>query len=130
MAIGQKLYSYIEVRDDTPIQKLSLLDQIRVLLHHLSYDEANELKADDVYTQEILTLKANLSDFLYRATLPIRNGQKHEVAVAVSNKFDTVLDEVLNSPMIANFYDVKVCYPKFDYDVALDVLVILRVKES
>lgn len=129
MALGQKLYSYIEVRDDTPLQKLSLLDQVRVLLHHLSYDEANELKADDAYTQEILTLKANLLDFLYRATLPIRNGQKREVAVAVSNKFNNVLEEVLKSPTIANFYDVQVCYPKFDYDVTFDILVILRVKE-
>lgn len=129
MALGQKLYSYIEVNDDTPIQKLSLMDQIRVLLHHLTYDDANELKADDAYTKEILTLKANLSDFLYRATAPIRSGQKKEVAVSVSNQFDKVLDDVLNSPAIRDFYTVQVCRPKFDYDIPFDLLLILKVKE-
>ena len=55
MAEGKKLYSFVEVDDSTPIQKLKISDQLRVLLKHLTYDAANELKNDDIVTQEYLT---------------------------------------------------------------------------
>ena len=58
------MYTFVEVDDSTPIQKLKIMDQLRVLLNSLVYDPANELKAEDAVTQEYLTLKANLSEFL------------------------------------------------------------------
>ena len=42
MARGKKLYSFVEVNDNTPFQKLKISDQFRVLLKHLTYDPANE----------------------------------------------------------------------------------------
>lgn len=130
MASGKKLYSYVDVDDSTPIQKLKIWDQLRVLLKHLTYDPANELKSEDAVTTELMTLRANLSTFLKKATDPIRKGKRKEVIVNVSNKFDPVFDEVVKSPEISNFFYVDVVRPKIDYDIPYDFIVRLRVKEK
>lgn len=130
MARGKKLYRFVEVDDSTPIQKLKISDQIRVLLKHLTYDAANELKSEDAVTTEIMTLKANLSDFLHKATEPIRRGKHREVIVDVSSKFEPVFDEVINSPEIADFFEVAVVRPKIEYDIPYNMLVKLTVKSK
>lgn len=130
MAEGKKLYSFVEVDDSTPIQKLSIMDQLRVLFKKLTYDEANELRNDDIVTQQYMTLKATLSNFLRKATEPIRRGDRHEVIVNISTKFNPVFDEVIKSHEIADFYQVDVVRPKIDYDIPYDIMVRLRVKED
>lgn len=130
MARGKKLYSYVDVDDSTPVQKLKISDQLRVLLKHLTYDPANELKSEDAVTTELMTLKANLSTFLKKSTDPIRRGQCKEVIVNVSNKFDPVFKEVVESPEIADFFYVDTVRPQIEYDIPYDFMVRLRVKEK
>lgn len=130
MSKGKKLYSFVDVDDSTPIQKLKLTDQIRILLKSWTYDPANDLHADDVVTQEYMQLKANLSEFIYKATAPIRAGKKYEVIVNISTEFNPVFKEVLNSPEITRYYDVKVIRPKIDYDIPYDAMVRFRVKKA
>lgn len=130
MSEGKKLYSFVEVDDSTPIQKLGLADQLRVLFKQLTYDDANELRNDDIVTQQYMTLKANLSEFLRKATEPIRRGNRHEVIVNISTKFDPVFEEVINSHEIQDFYKVDIVRPKIDYDIPYDIMVRLRVKED
>lgn len=130
MADKKKLYSFVQVDDNTPIQKLKITDQLRVLLKQLTTDPANELANEDYATQQILTLKADLSDFLYRATAPVRNGRNKKVTVAIDNKFKPVLYEVLNAPDIKNFYKVRIAEPKIEYDIPYNIMVELTVKEN
>lgn len=127
---GKKLYTFVEVDDSTPVQKLPILDQLRILLKKLTYDPANELKSEDAVTVEYMTLKANLSDFFRRATEPIRRGDKSEVIVNVSNKFDPVYKEVITSHEITDYYEVAEVRPEIEYDIPYDFLVRLSVKKS
>lgn len=129
MPSEKRLFTFVEVDDKTPIQKLSLGDQFRVLLKQFTYDPANELKNDDIVTTEYMTLKANLSEFLRMSTEPLRSGKRREVIVNVSTDFNPVLQEVLNSHEIKDFYHVDVVKPKIEYDIPYDYLVRLRVKE-
>lgn len=130
MASGKLLYKYVEVTDDIPVQKLSVGEHLRLLLRQLTYDPANELNAEDSVTREYLTLKANLLDLINKALKPVRNGDKKNVVLSVSSKFRPVLKEVVNSKELTDFYHVSVAYPKVEYDIALDVLVKLEVKET
>ena len=130
MARGKNLYSFVEVNDNTPFQKLKISDQFRVLLKHLTYDPANELRSEDAVTAEYMTLKADLSDFLRKATNPIRRGKKTEVIVNVSNSFDPVFEDVINSHEIKDFFEVSVVRPKIEYDIPYDFMVKLKVKEN
>lgn len=130
MASGKKLYTFVEVDDRTPIQKLTIMDQLRVLLKSLTYDAANELHNEDIVTQERMQLRANLTDFFRRATAPIRRGENSEVIVNISTHFSPVFDEVINSHEIKDFYVVDIVKPKIDYDVPYDIMVRLRVRQN
>lgn len=124
----QKLFTYVEVDDNTPIQKLGIKDQLRVLIQRLTYDDATELKTEDAVTINQLTLRANLLELIHKATDPIRKGKRHKVTIMVSNMFDPVLEEVLASSTIANYYDVEVQRPDIEYDIPFFVTVKLEVK--
>ena len=130
MSDGKVLYTYVDVDDSTPVQKLRISDQLRVLLKSITYDAANELKNEDIVTKERMTLRANLTDFLRKATESIRRGKHKEVIVNISTHFSPVFDEVINSHEIADFYDVSIVKPKIDYDIPYDFMVRLRVKDK
>ena len=130
MAKKKKLYSFVDVDESTPVNKLSLLDQVRLLLHKWTADPANELKNEDIATVEILTLKANLQDYIHKATEPIRTGKKTNVVFTVDNMFEPVLDEVLNSSDITSYYTVEVAKPKIEYDIPYTTMVKLTVRNN
>ena len=121
MAGEKRLYSFVEVDDRTPVQKLKISDQLRVLLKSMTYDAANELHNEDIVTQEYMQLRANLTDFLRRATEPIRDGRHSEVIVNVSTHFSPVFDEVINSHEIKDFFDGRMVYRKQYFEGNIDI---------
>ena len=67
MKKSKKLFSFIEVTDDTPIQKLSFLEQLRVFVKRITNSDKEQLKAESAETVYILQLKANLLEFIHKA---------------------------------------------------------------
>lgn len=125
---GKKLFSFIEVDENTPIQKLSVMDQFRVLIKKMTADDATELMAEDAVTLNLLRLKADLIDLLDEALEPIRQGKRRAVSISLSNEFDPVLDEVINSPNISNYYYVDVTRPDIEYDIPYKIRLDLEVR--
>ena len=125
---GRKLFSFLEVTDDTPIQKLSILEQFRLLVRRLSNSDAEQLKADSAETVYMLQLQANLREFLYKATAKIRNGEQRSVTMELSSKFLPVLDGVLNSAAIKPYYTWKISKPEVDLDIDYFFTLTLEVK--
>lgn len=130
MSKKKVLYTYVEIDDNTPIQRLSVLDQIRVLMRKLTYDPASELKQQDALTKEEMTLKANLMSFIRVATAKIRKGQAKSVTCDISSDFSPVIDEVLSSPSITQFYKVELTKPEIDYDISFFYKLKLTVIET
>lgn len=128
MANSKKLFTYTEIDDRTPIQKLTFSEQMRVLLRQLTHSEKNELATEDAVTREYLVMRANLFDFISKATKSIREGKHHSVTLSISNRFDPVLEEVLSSPQVTNYYTVQVSRPNVDYDIAYFIKIRLEVK--
>lgn len=126
--LGKKLFSFVEVDDNTPIQKLSVADQIRVAIKKLSKDDAAELEAEDALTYNYLVLQANLNDLIDTALKPVRQGKRSAVSISLSNKFDSVLEEVLDSPSIKEYYNTRVTRPNVDFDIPYFIRVDLEVK--
>ncbi len=124
----EKVYEYVELDDRIPIQKLSLMDQLRIVLKRFTYDAGQELKRDDAVTKEEMRLRADLTDFLYKATNPIRIGEKRKVLMEISNKFDPVFNSVISSKKFTNYYNIKVMRPQIDYDVPFLFRLELEVK--
>lgn len=125
---GKKLISFIEVDDNTPIQKLTFSEQLRVLIQRMTAQTKEQLKADDAETVYQLQLKANLLEFLQKATEKVRQGEHHSVTVSVSSKFMPVLDDVLESSSVSTYYTYKVEKPEIDYDIEYFIQITLEVK--
>lgn len=125
---GKKLFSFIEVDENTPIQKLSVMDQLRVLIKKITSDDSAELMAEDAVTLNLLRLKADLTGLLDKALEPIRQGKRRAVSISLSNEFDPVLDEVINSPNISNYYYVDVTRPDIEYDIPYKIRLDLEVR--
>lgn len=129
MRQGKKLFTFVEVDANTPIQKLSVLDQFRVLIKKMANDDAVELKADDAVTQNLLHLKADLIGFLDKAVEPIRQGKRFAVSVSISSDFEPVMDEVLQSSRFKNYYNITVTKPDIEFDVTYQIRIDLVAKE-
>lgn len=129
MSDRKKLFTYVEVDDSTPVQKLKFSDQLRVLLKRITEDPASELKSEEVFTTEYLTLKADFTEMLLKAAAPLRAGKNKSVVISVDSKYNYVMDEVLKSPTISRFYEVSVAKPKIEYDVPCNSLVKLQIKD-
>lgn len=127
MSEKQKLTSYVEVDDNTPMLKLGLMDQLRVVINKFTQDDARELEYDDGLSIEDAKLKANLGDFIYKATKPIREGRRKSVTLSISSNFDPVLEEVLSSPSVSRYYTYRIHRPQLSYDVQHFILVRLEV---
>lgn len=126
---GKKLFSFIEVDENTPIQKLSVMDQLRVLVKKITADDSAELMADNAVTISMLKLKADLQAILDNALDPIRKGKRYAVSISIPNEFDPVLEEVLDSPRIKSYYNVHVTRPDIEYDIPYDIRLDLEVKD-
>lgn len=124
----KKLFTFIDADDSTPIQKLALKDLFILIIKKLTYNEESELLAEDVYTQHTVTLYTNLMTLIKKSTNLIREGKARVVTLNVSSKFKPVLNDVLESPKIANYYDVQVTDPDIDYDIDYFIRVRLEVK--
>lgn len=126
---GKKLFSFLEVTDDTPVQKLGVLDQFRLLVRKLSNSDAEQLKADSAETVYNLQLQANLQEFIHKAATKVRNGDEKSVTMQLSSKFLPVLDGVLNSPSIKPFYTWTIEKPEVDLDIDYFFTLTLEVRD-
>lgn len=110
--------------------KLSIRDQIRVILSGLAKDDARELDNEDEFAIAEAKRRANLEDFLRKATKPIREGKHTSCSLSISSEFDDILKEVLESPQISRYYTVKIVRPDVDYNVHFNILVRLEVRRN
>lgn len=123
----EKVYSYVVVNDNTPIQKLPLLDLLRVIMKELTKNIGAQLDNESVVNKEIMTLQANLYDFLKKATDPIRKGEHSAVLVKVPSLYTPVWKDVINEDLFTRHYNVTVFKPDMDYDLPFDYKILFQV---
>lgn len=119
---------YVDVTDNTPIQQLSAIDQIRVLLKKMTHDDAAELQAENAVTRHSLELQADLSSILNKALDPLRRGQAKAVSLSLPSVYDSVLDDVFNNSKIKEYYNTKITRPEVDYDIPYNFRLDVEVK--
>lgn len=125
---GKKLFSFVEVDESTPVQKLTFSEQLRVLIQRMTNENKEQLKADDAETVYQLQLQANLLEFLQKATEKVRQGEHKSVTVSVSSKFLPVLEDVLESSSVSTYYTYTVEKPEIEYDIEYFIQITLEVK--
>lgn len=125
----KKVFEYVELDKNTRIQKLSILDQIRILIKRITYNPEHELDIDETLSETYMQLKADLFDLFYKASEPIRKGIHRTVRLKVSSEFKPVISEVINSPRLKKHYKIAVSYPDIDYNVKFFYQVDMEVRK-
>lgn len=125
----KKVFEYVELDQNTRVQKLPLKDQIRILFKRLLYNPEHELDVDDTVSEAYMTLKADLLEIFYRASEPLRKGMHKMVRMSISSEFKPVLEEVINMPRIKKHYRIHVSYPRTEYDVKFFYQVDMEVRQ-
>jgi hypothetical protein len=118
------LYTFVELNDNTPIQKLSILDQMRVLIRNIFKNDADELKSRDALTKRKSELKASLADFIHKATAPVREGKHKSVTVSLASVFEPVLETTFDEHNLRKFYNITIYKPRVEF--AKDYMLILQ----
>lgn len=123
----EKVYEYVVLNDNVPIQKLSLLDLLRTIVKEITKDITKELDNESIINVELMTLKANLYDFLYKATDSIRKGEHYAVSVEVPSIYSPVLEDVINEDIFTKHYRVSIMKPDMEYDLPFNYTIIFEV---
>ena len=124
------MYEYVKIDDKIPIHKLNLVDMIRAIFLKINESDANNLKNEQMVIHHKNVLKAELIDFIKKATEPIRRGERTNVLTRVSSDYLPVMEAVFSEHVFSNFYEIKVRPPrKLWPGVKAKYKVFIRLKE-
>jgi len=130
--MATKLYSYIQT-DDNDNLDVPFMDKIVAYIFQWFRESGREDiendKLDDLVTTEMLTLQADLINFIDTALLPIKQGKHKQVILKIDSKFVPVLEYVISSPYYTDYYKVTpLKWEKMDYNIPYFVLIQLEAK--
>ena len=111
----------------TTLAKLSVFDQIKMILHNFATDDAMELNASEKLSKEMLKHTASLQRLIGTAAEGL---EKHDsVTLALASKYIPYLDAVIDkNDGLGRFYNVEIIKPKLP--IALDYQFILKIEKK
>lgn len=101
------VYTTVKVNGSTSTQKLSIIDQIRLLLSTVQDDEQRMLDTQEKVNKEALKKEASLANLIDLVIEKMRDKGEHSATILVSSvfkpHFDSVLDPVYGKGRFYNF---------------------------
>lgn len=108
---GKKVFSYIELKDNVNLHKLSFLDNIRSLLQQWMHDDTLELQQARIVDNRVLTLRQDLQEYCESKLREIVIGNHTSVDLAIPSVFMPVLEDYLLSDSVTAYYDTAYSIP-------------------
>jgi hypothetical protein len=96
MIKGEEVFRSVEVTDDVQTAKLSIIDQIRLIISNISNDDVAELDAQEKISADKLRKVAALSQFLDKTIERMQELGEDYATVKMSSVFLPYIDEVVN----------------------------------
>ena len=101
--------THIKPTESTTIAKLSMLDQIKLVLSRFSNNEGDEIRAIEKASSTSLKMKASLTKLITTATDSISDGTHSSSTLQLSSKYLPYLDEVIDEKYgLGRYYTFKV----------------------
>jgi hypothetical protein len=129
---GSRVYTYVKVEENANIHQLSILDKLRAVYGAWVEDtgraELRQTRNQEALIAEELSLRGDAIQFLHKATEPIRQGKHRDVVVEIDKAFSTILEDVLSSPIIDDFYKVSIInWPRPEFD-SIQYVITIRLE--
>lgn len=131
MMNGELVSTHIKATENTTVAKLSVIDQIKLLFHKVSNEDAAELDAAEKLSASQLREKASLMSLFDGATKKITDGEAQSVTLQVSSRYIPYLDEVTDAKYgMGRFFDFEIKKKDLPINVDYKFLVIISRKVS
>lgn len=126
---GEIISTHIKATENTTLAKLSVFDQIKLLITKFSNDDVAELDAAEKLSAVQLRMQASLMKLFKKAAEGLESGEHTEVTLSVSSKYIPYMDEVIN-PIhgLGRYYDFEVF--KQDLPLNVDYMIIVKIKRK
>ena len=99
----------IKATESTTLAKLSMMDQLKMLIHKFNNNDVAELDAAEKVSRSSLRMRAALQRLFLTAVEGLDEGAHESVTLQVSSKFIPYLDAVIDKERgMGRYYDFKV----------------------
>ena len=125
------LYTTIKVTNKTgSVQKLPVLDQLRLLLGKVTMDEQTELAASEAISKADLEMQSALSNLVNVCVERMRELNYTSVTVSISSKFKPYFDIVFSEEYgKGRFYDFEI-EDRDSSIIGVDYFINVRISEK
>lgn len=125
---GEVVNTHVKATENTTLAKLSLLDQIKLLVSKFSNDDVAELDAAEKLSTVSLKMRASLERLFLTACEGFKTGEHTSVTLQVSSKYIPYLDDVINENTgLGRYYDFEVI--KRDLPINVDYMFIVKIRK-
>lgn len=126
-----RLYSYIDTTDDTSLDDVSFIEKTIAMIFQWFKESGRESaekdKLENMVSEDLLTLQADLVQYIDKALIPIKQGKNRKVTLSIDSNFVPVLESTMEK--YKNTFTVEyISWPKVDYKHNYQVIVSLEAK--
>lgn len=126
---GEIISSRIKATENTTLAKLTIFDQIKMLLGRFNNDEVAELKAQEKLSIHALTMQASLEKLIRKSAENIDGVKHNSVTISVSSKYIPYMDDVIDEKKgLGRFY--KFTVHKQNLPINVDYMFTMRVERK
>lgn len=128
---GEIVGTHIKATENTTLVKLTVIDQIKMLVNHFTNNDAAELDAREKVSASELKMKASLNLLLNNAGKEMKERGSKSVTIAVSSAYLPYLDEAIDKNTgLGRYYNFKVYKKELPFNVNYNVIVRMSSKVS
>lgn len=128
---GEIVGTRIKPTENTTLAKLSVLDQLKLLIGKFTNEDVAELDAAEKLSANSLKVRASLIKLFETACTNMTENGKSKVTLSVSSKFLTYIDDITNSvDGMGRYYSFEIIKRDLPITVDYKVIVIIRKKVS
>jgi len=92
-------------------------------------EQYNKDRLENIVSEDLLVLQADLVSFINKALEPIKQGRKRKVILEIDSVFAPVLKNVTKSRKYKDYYDIEILkWPKVDYNIKYTIVVAMKAR--
>lgn len=128
---GELVETHIKPTENTTLAKLTLFDQIKMLIAHFAKNDAAELDAMEKVSASELKMKASLNKFFEEAGKEMKARNSSSVTLSINSDYLPYLDEVIDPVTgFGRYYVFKVYERQLPFNLSYNVVIRMYRKVS
>lgn len=126
---GEVVSSHIKATENTTLAKLTVFDQLKLLIRKFNNDDVAELNAAEKLSGIGLKMKASLTNLFKTAIEEMNKNNHNSVTLSVSSKYIPYIDDVIDKDHgLGRYYDFEL--QNTDLPINIDYMFIVTIRKK